>query len=276
MIQSKKWIIGILALLTLVGLYFVTKKLEDGLLNFELFSKDDATITFEEETLSYDGTGLFDAMNGVSAKDADGTDLTNQLNSIIVSEGNQKYVQYSVSGENGKVVYAKRKLELINYQKPSLEVRDSLQLDASELSSLITYLHDEGLLKATDGFSQDVTSAVTYCRTKKSKGRYEIVFSYTNAFHDTVTQTVNASISGDVSDPEITLSQSSVTIAVGSEFLPTQYLVSATDGPYAATDRVQVTSYVNTAVAGNYRVVYELTSGDGTAYTSASLEVEVR
>lgn len=247
MIQSKKWIIGILALLTLVGLYFVTKKLEDGLLNFELFSKDDATITFEEETLSYDGTGLFDAMNGVSAKDAD-----------------------------GKVVYAKRKLELINYQKPSLEVRDSLQLDASELSSLITYLHDEGLLKATDGFSQDVTSAVTYRRTKKSKGRYEIVFSYTNAFHDTVTQTVNASISGDVSDPEIMLSQSSVTIAVGSEFLPTQYLVSATDGPYAATDRVQVTSYVNTAVAGNYRVVYELTSGDGTAYTSASLEVEVR
>lgn len=276
MIQTKKWIIGILALVLLGGLYLVTKKLETSQFNSDTVSKDDATIVFEEDSLSYDGSGLFNALDGVSATDVDGTDLTDQINSIIVSEGNQKYVQYSVSGENGQVVYAKRKLELVNYQEPSLEVSQSLQFDASQLPELITYLHDEGLLKALDGFSQDVTSAVTYRRTKKSTGHYDIEFSYTNAFQDTVTQTVNAAISGEVSDPEITLSQSSVTIAVGSEFQPMQYLLSATDGQYSASDRVQVPSYVNTAVPGHYRVVYELTSGDGTAYTSTTLEVEVQ
>ena len=87
---------------------------------------------------------------------------------------------------------------------------------------------------------------------------------------------MNAYISGEVSDPSIELVQNSVVLSVGSSFAPTDFILSANDGTQSAVDRVQTSNYVNTAVPGKYRVVYELTSADGTAYTSCALEVEVQ
>ncbi len=276
MLQNKKGLLGVLAILLLGLLFLAARQLESQTGSQHDTLGEDATITVADESLTYDGSGLINYLDGVTASDDDVTDLSDQMNYIIVSDGNQKYVQYSVSGQNGQVVYARRPLVLENYQGPSLEVSDPLRFDAEALNQLVPYLAEQGDLKALDGFGQDQTSSVSYRRTKEGTGRYLIQFTYTNAFQDSVSQTVNAYISGEVSDPSIELVQNSVVLSVGSSFVPTDFILSANDGTQSAVDRVQISNYVNTAVPGKYRVVYELTSADGTAYTSCALEVEVQ
>ena len=148
MLQNKKGLLGLLAILLLGLLFLAARQLESQTGSQHDTLGEDATITVADESLTYDGSGLIDYLEGVTASDTDGTDLSLKSRYSIVSDGNQKYVQYSVSGQNGQVVYARRPLVLENYQGPSLEVSDPLRFDAEALNQLVPYVAEQGDLKA--------------------------------------------------------------------------------------------------------------------------------
>ena len=243
--------IGIVSLLALVIILILSFKMttenndDDG-----QNSSENATIIFDDD-LVYDGTGELDLLDGVSAQGEDGTDLTNRLNAKIVLAGNDKEIRYSVSGENGQIVYKERDLVLKNYQGPAIIANDHLSFDAKDLSNLVTVLNERGELKGLDGFGKDITNQITYQREKVSDGIYRLTFTLNNIYLDSTSLTVKANISGAISDPILELYRSSIELDVGSVFYPEDYIKIANDeNGNSIKDQVKISSLPNTMHPG--------------------------
>ena len=65
-----------------------------------------AEILFETEELVYDGEGMLDLMEGVSARDRDGNDLTDLVEVSLLADDRltAKRIQYRLFDENGAEV----------------------------------------------------------------------------------------------------------------------------------------------------------------------------
>ena len=237
-----------------------------------------AEILFETEELVYDGEGMLDLMEGVSARDRDGNDLTDLVEVSLLADDRltAKRIQYRLFDENGAEVARERKLVLSGYEGPKITAADPLELEASQLSDLIGVLKEQKALSAQDGFSRDITDQVTCKRKKVGTNTYEMRFQVRNQFQDSDEVTVTAHIEGEVKDPVITLYTDEAVLSVGSEWDPYAYLASADNGLGSAVDQVQVEDAVNIGVPGSYRVVYKLDSYDHTAETEAVLRVTVQ
>ena len=254
------YLIGIVSLLALVIILILSFKMttenndDDG-----QNSSGNAKIIFEGD-LVYDGTGELDLLDGVNAIDEDGTDLTSNINAKIVLDGNDQEIRYSVSGENGQIVYKERDLVLKNYQGPAIIANDHLSFDAKDLSNLVTVLNKRGELKGLDGFGKDITDQITYQREKVSDGIYQLTFTLNNIYLDSTSLIVKANISGTISDPVLELYRSSIEIDVGSSFYPEDYIEVANDeNGNSVKDQVKISSSLNTMQPGVYNVSYQLT-----------------
>lgn len=271
------YLIGIVSLLALVIILILSFKMttenndDDG-----QNSSENAKIIFEGD-LVYDGTGELDLLDGVRAIDEDGTDLTSNINAKIVLDGNDQEIRYSVSGENGQIVYKERDLVLKNYQGPSIIANDHLSFDAKDLSNLVTVLNKQGELKGLDGFGKDITDQITYQREKVSDGIYQLTFTLNNIYLDSTSLIVKANISGTISDPVLELYRSSIEIDVGSSFYPEDYIEVANDeNGNSVKDQVKISSSLNTMQPGVYNVSYQLTSSDNSVIVTKNLEVKIR
>lgn len=271
------YLIGIVSLLALVIILILSFKMttenndDDG-----QNSSENAKIIFEGD-LVYDGTGELDLLDGVNAIDEDGTDLTSNINAKIVLDGNDQEIRYSVSGENGQIVYKERDLVLKNYQGPAIIANDHLSFDAKDLSNLVTVLNKRGELKGLDGFSKDITDQITYQREKVSDGIYQLTFTLNNIYLDSTSLIVKANISGAISDPILELYRSSIELDVGSVFYPEDYIKIANDeNGNSIKDQVKISSLPNTMQPGVYNVSYQLTSSDNSVIVTKNLEVKIR
>ncbi|MGI6012032.1 MAG: immunoglobulin-like domain-containing protein [Ruminococcus sp.] len=271
--------IGILAALLLAALFLVSayqeQKREEEKVQEE---EEEVSLAFEPEELVYSGSGELNLMEGVTAADADGKDITDQVNAVLTGEesGGEKKIRYSVFSSSGREVTKERTLILENYQGPQIQVQEPLNLEADDLDDLIARLKERGEIKGTDGFGLDVTDQITWCREKISKGIYQITFSLDNAYLDHEECQVQANISGEVPDLTLTLRESRIEIPPGSEFSPWDYLESADDPSFGNIgERVQIQSMVDTGKPGNYSVIYSVTSVDGTQTAQAVLNVTV-
>ena len=271
------YLIGIVSLLALVIILILSFKMttenndDDG-----QNSSENAKIIFEGD-LVYDGTGELDLLDGVSAQGEDGTDLTSNINAKIVLDGNDQEIRYSVSGENGQIVYKERDLVLKNYQGPAIIANDHLSFDAKDLSNLVTVLNKRGELKGLDGFGKDITDQITYQREKVSDGIYRLTFTLNNIYLDSTLLTVKANISGAISDPILELYRSSIELDVGSVFYPEDYIKIANDeNGNSVKDQVKISSLPNTMQPGIYNVSYQLTSSDNSVIVTKNLEVKIR
>lgn len=237
-----------------------------------------ASFSFQSDELVYSGKGKLDLMDGVTATDSRGNDLTSQVNALLTGEGSgsRKKIRYSVFDEEGREVTGERTLVLKQYQGPKIEMDTSLELEAEDLEDLIGRLRERGEIKGLDGFGVDITDRITWRREKIAAWLYEITFSLDNDYLDHTQETVQARISGEVQDLTLNLWENRIEIPVGSEFYPWDYLESAQDPSFGSiAERVQIQSMVNTAVPGSYSVVYSVTSVDGTQTAEAVLQVTV-
>lgn len=271
------YLIGIVSLLALVIILILSFKMttenndDDG-----QNSSENAKIIFEGD-LVYDGTGELDLLDGVNAIDEDGTDLTSNINAKIVLDGNDQEIRYSVSNDNGQIVYKARNLVLKNYQGPAIIANDHLSFDAKDLSNLVTVLNKRGELKGLDGFGKDITDQITYQREKVSDGIYQLTFTLNNIYLDSTSLIVKANISGTISDPVLELYRSSIEIDVGSSFYPEDYIEVANDeNGNSVKDQVKISSSLNTVQPGVYNVSYQLTSSDNSVIVTKNLEVKIR
>lgn len=271
------YLIGVISLLALVIILILSYQMT---MNYKdennQNSSENIKIIFDDD-LVYDGTGELDLLDGVSAQGEDGTDLTNRLNAKIVLAGNDKEIRYSVSNDNGQIVYKARNLVLKNYQGPEIIANDHLNFDVKDLSNLVTVLNGWGELKGLDGFGKDITNQITYQREKVSDGIYRLTFTLNNIYLDSTSLTVKANISGTISDPVLELYRSSIEIDVGSSFYPEDYIEVANDeNGNSVKDQVKISSSLNTMQPGVYNVSYQLTSSDNSVIVTKNLEVKIR
>lgn len=271
------YLIGVISLLALVIILILSYQMT---MNYKdennQNSSENIKIIFDDD-LVYDGTGELDLLDGVSAQGEDGTDLTNRLNAKIVLDGNDKEIRYSVSNDNGQIVYKARNLVLKNYQGPEIIANDHLNFDVKDLSNLVTVLNGRGELKGLDGFGKDITNQITYQREKVSDGIYRLTFTLNNIYLDSTSLTVKANISGAISDPILELYRSSIELDVGSVFYPEDYIKIANDeNGNSIKDQVKISSLPNTMQPGVYNVSYQLTSSDNSVIVTKNLEVKIR
>lgn len=237
-----------------------------------------AVLEFESEELVYSGSGKLDLMDGVRAESSLGEDLTSQVSAVLTGEGteNKKTVRYTVFDSQGKEVSRTRTLLLKDYQGPQIQAEDSLDLTAEDLENLIETLEKRGEIKGEDGFGMDITDRITWKREKLSTGRYLLTFTLSNDYLDTVQKEAEAYIKGEPQDIQITLAEDSVTIPLGAEFSPWDYVLAAQDPSFGSiADRIQISSSVDVSVPGNYYVVYTAESVDQTQTAEAVLRVTV-
>lgn len=274
-IQNTAGIIAVVLLVLLIGFVFLKGEEAEP---EKTTTSSSGSIIFENEELVFDGTGSLDLMKGVKAEDSDGKDVTDKVEAIITGDGTlyRKTVRYSFVDLTGRTVTEKRTLVMKNYEGPSLNVKNNLTLEAQELNDMINTLKERGFISADDGYGRDVTSSVKVLREKKADRQYEMKFSVVNAYQDSDEITVNAYIEGDVHDPEIRLSETSVTIRNTEYFDAKRYIVYSSDGfNENVSEKIQIDSSVDPQVSGDYRVVYRLYSADKTAVTTKVLKVKV-
>lgn len=271
------YLIGVISLLALVIILILSYQMtmnykDDNNQN----SSENIKIIFDDD-LVYDGTGELDLLDGVSAQGEDGTDLTSRLNAKIVLAGNDKEIRYSVSNDNGQIVYKARNLVLKNYQGPEIIANDHLNFDVKDLNNLVTVLNERDELKGLDGFGKDITNQITYQREKVSDGIYRLTFTLNNIYLDSTSLTVKANISGAISDPILELYRSSIELDVGSVFYPEDYIKIANDeNGNSIKDQVEISSLPNTMQPGVYNVLYQLTSNDNNVIVTKKLEVTIK
>ena len=237
-----------------------------------------AVLEFESEELVYSGRGKLDLMDGVRAESSQREDLTSQVSAVLTGEGteNKKTVRYTVFDSQGKEVSRTRTLLLKDYQGPQIQAEDSLNLTAEDLENLIETLEKRGEIKGEDGFGMDITDQITWKRKKLSTGRYLLTFTLSNDYLDTVQKEAEAYIEGEPQDIQLTLAEDSVTIPLGAEFSPWDYVLAAQDPSFGSiADRIQISSNVDVSVPGNYYVVYTAESVDQTQTAEAVLRVTV-
>ena len=237
-----------------------------------------AVLEFESEELVYSGRGKLDLMDGVRAESSQREDLTSQVSAVLTGEGteNKKTVRYTVFDSQGKEVSRTRTLLLKDYQGPQIQAEDSLNLTAEDLENLIETLEKRGEIKGEDGFGMDITDRITWKREKLSTSRYLLTFTLSNDYLDTVQKEAEAYIEGEPQDIQLTLAEDSVTIPLGAEFSPWDYVLAAQDPSFGSiADRIQISSNVDVSVPGNYYVVYTAESVDQTQTAEAVLRVTV-
>ena len=237
-----------------------------------------AEIQLDSEVLEYDGSGTLNLMEGVQAVGPEGEDLTERVQAILTGDGTllEKQIRYSVFTEEGRETTVTRTLKMVGYTGPKLSVEDGLVLEAEDLPDLIQILTEQGDLTADNGFGQNAANEVSYTREKRGEGYYEVEFKLQNEYLDETSQTVEMWITGEVQDIELTLSQSSIQIAAGTEFYPQEWIETAHDPVHGdMTSQVQIENRVNLSQAGQYSVIYTLYSYDHTQKAETVLRVEV-
>lgn len=271
-------IVGAAAVLLLIGLLAAAEFSDRAAVAVRTREKETVSIVFEPEILEYDGAGELDLMEGVTALGEDGRDLTDQVQAVLTPDGqdNEKKIRYAVFTEDGEETTRTRTLCLEGYTGPDLNVAGSLELDAGDLEDLVEILKEREELTADDGFSRDASDQVSWVRRRQGEGKYSITFTLRNDFYDEDTCTVEASVSGEVSDIKLELSQTDIVIPAGSEFYPLEYVVSAYDPDFGdISSNLQITGSVDVYTPGSYRLIYTLRSADRTQEAEAMLQVEV-
>ena len=146
-----------------------------------------AVLEVSEEKREYDGNGIFDPLQGVTALDNDGTDLKNKVAVAYVSGSTirQKTIRYSLYDSNGEKLEASCQLTLNQYEGPDITCEPLQSADFETMDDLAEVWVQEGVLHGDDGFGNDASGSITsYYELDVETGLAEVTFSISNQFGD--------------------------------------------------------------------------------------------
>lgn len=242
-------------------------------------SKDTLTVQFETDELTYKGSGSLNLTKGVTVLDENGVEVKATLYSEI-KDGNsksQKIIQYVAEDSYGNTGTASRTLVLKSYDGPSIQISDDHpSIDDTELKSLSSIFKDSNALAADDGYGNDITSSIeaSYTIEDMEAQEIKITFKVTNLFNDSASKSITIPLHR--TKPLIVLSKEAIHLDLGTTFLATSYIASATDedGNDIST-AVYTEGDIDTGNAGTYRITYKLTDANGNEADPVSLKITV-
>ena len=214
-------------------------------------------------------------LSGVTASDPQDGNLTNQviiggISKLISKDTAKVTLMVFDSDDNmGKLV---RYIRYTDYHRPQFSVTKPLAFSSTKEVSLLDRL------KAEDVVDGDVTARIrvsTLASTEHS-GVYDITVQVTNSVGDTAWLQLPVLVQEtDPLRPIIDLSSYLIYQDVGSSFDAMSYVSGLTvAGEAADTTKVSVSSNVDTAVAGTYRVVYTYSAGSATGMAILTVVVQ--
>lgn len=200
-------------------------------------------------------------LTGVTAEDAQDGDLTDQIiiggiSKLISKDTAKVTLMVFDSDQNmGKVV---RYIRYTDYQRPQFAVTKPLVFSSTKEVSLLERL------KALDVKDGDISNRirVSTLATTNNSEVYDITIQVTNSMGDTAWLQLPVIVQEtNPMRPVIELNSYLVYVAEGDSFDPNTYLAGlAVAGVPMETNLVSVSSDVNTAEAGTYRVIYSYSS----------------
>lgn len=221
------------------------------------------------------------AMKNISAVDGDGTSLLAKVSydSVDTSTVHDQKVVYRVTGKNGTEVTATTTVKVVeakNYEDAIIYAED-VTIEAYEGQ----YNYEE-FAKAIDdgGNGEDITNKLTHVgrvvtnNTGTGISKYTLTYSVKGANGNTVTKKVVVTVLPKQNNIQnATIQAKDKEITVGDSFDPLKDVeIIAKDGDTAKTDissKVTLQSgTVNTAKAGKYTLVYQVTGQNGTTVTA--------
>lgn len=216
---------------------------------------------FEPEELRYDGTGELDLLEGVSLEGYSAQELK-PLVFTRISKGeslSEKVIEYKVETDKGKI-RSIRPLKLYNYTGPKVHIPNELpDVTRQGLDRFGELLVMKSGYAVDDGFGKDVRdhAEIEYELDAKESFLAHYTISFANMFGDSDVVKVDVSLSGVPA--YLSLTESEVTLNVGTAFNPADYVARAelADGTEAFA-AVRYESNVNTAKKGIYKVTYNL------------------
>ena len=255
--------ISVFCLIALVFLYVFGGRVieyDDPISEANQADEAQDAFAFDPETLVYDGTGDLDLLEGVTLEGYD-EDQLEKMVYIRISTGDslsEKIIEYTADTDDGRV-RSMRNLLLRNYNGPSIALPDEMPTVTMSTVDHIKDLMPEGkTYRVDDGFGNDLRANVEIdaARSQMNSSEVNYTFILENAFGDRTVAKADVIIS-DV-PATIILTDTAITIRTSDYFDPYMYVQSATteDGG-SAMDEV-VCDEIDTSVAGEYIVNYEL------------------
>lgn len=242
-------------------------------------SADTVQILFEPDTLTYDGTDVFNPLSGVSLVNPDGNGTKNDLFVSIQSgtETETKKITYTLK-ENDRNYSAERTLRLINYSGPSITVPTQTPTisDEAEIYTIADKLISLGEITAQDGYGNDISDAIQIkcVPDEQDMTLYHCQFTVTNLFQDICRKDLDISLNTDA--PILRLSASEITIAVGEVFYPLNYVAAAEDSDgNSLYNHISVKGTVDSSIPGKYELKYYAVDREGRQSAIKTLSVTV-
>lgn len=156
-----------------------------------------ATLRLREDTLTFDGNGIFDPLESVEAYDENGKDIRDQVAVTYVSGPSiwEKRIVYTLYQSQTDRLEASATLLLENYNGPSITVENVGSVAWEELQKLNEVLEERNLLHAEDGFGNACANQVVYSyEIDPATSSAEITFALRNAFEDYTTQKIGVAV----------------------------------------------------------------------------------
>ena len=212
--------------------------------------------------VNYNGNGSLDLMSNVYVVNADGTSAKDAQVFTTISEGSsrrEKVVTYTAKMADGEEITATRMLNLgTRYTGPSISVVDTLPYCAEgEAEGYAKKLAEEGVIRADDGFGNDITGQVSSSLKKYDASREEatVTLTVTNSFDDTYNTDVNVPM--NATGIVFTLTTDRASVAYGETFSSLPYVDQCYDAE------------------GNDLIDNVVREGDVDSYTPGTYECDV-
>lgn len=253
-------IIAVLCVLAIVYLLFFFGKNAMPKDELTTVALKEYSITFDKSEIDYDKSTDF--MDGVTATDSNGNDLTQFVTVSCKPTNNisKKTLTYSINKSGYKILTFERSLLLnSSYNGPSIDINGSgVEVPLDRINSLSSIIDSSDIISTDDGFGTPCAiSAVIQNQEEIAVGDYVATISAQNIFGDTATAKISVTVTPAESSI-IKLSVSSITLNKGDEFEPLDYVISAEHEKYGDLKPYVIADEIDTSKAGIYNIEYKI------------------
>lgn len=193
-------------------------------------SQKQYTISFDADELEY--TNETDFMNGVTAQDENGVDLTKYVTVSCkpTKDMRKKKLTYSINRAGYEIESFERILVVSGeYNGPSITYNGTaFEIPIDRLGSISSEIAQSGIVDTDDGFGGKCSLTAVFNNEITEIGDYAVTVTAQNIFGDTASVKVAVSVVEPASSI-IKLKASSVSINRGDSFNALDYIISAYD-----------------------------------------------
>ncbi len=191
----------------------------------------------------------------------------------------KKIIRYTTTLESGETLTEDRDMNLTTrYTGPTITLLGALpDIDPANEDRYLGRLLDKNVFRADDGFGNDMTEQVTieFSGLSDENPNAEMTLRLENQIHDAYEKTLTVDVY-EYTGVVLTLSDYDITLRVGDEFDPRDYIAVAHDTEgYDLTESVVTDGAVDTDQAGEYEIWYWVADDYGVYSPTKKLNVVV-